>query len=177
MYTVAVRVKPYVKKFLEHKFGNPVCFPADGISHGAHYYNMLQRMLVKPSTRYDNDRSGINYAENNYLVEMRVQVSAYLFYSYGWEITVTDQMAFNSFVEGIIKELLCYCIMLSGNYESKIISGIKNFREITGISEDDFQHDTIKQYLYRVGFRKKSFSAVSPIFRKNDNKYFEESPV
>lgn len=177
MYTVTIKVKLYVLKFLENKFGTPVNFPADGVSHGAHYYNMLQRMLAKPSTRYDSDRSGRNYAENDYLVSMQVQISAYLFYHYGWELTDTDQMAFNSFCEGIIKELLCYSIMLNGSYNNKIISGIRNFREITGLTEDDYPHDTIKQYLYRVGFRKKTFSAMSPKINHHDNKHFERSQI
>lgn len=177
MYTVTIKVKPYVKKFLENKFGTPVNFPADGVSHGAHYYNMLQRMLAKPSTRYDNDRSGRNYAENDYLVPMKVQISAYLFYHFGWELTETDQMAFNSFCEGIIKELLYYSVILNGSYCNKIISGIRNFREISGLTEDDYPHDTIKQYLYRIGIRKKSFSAMSPIFKGHDNKHFERSKI
>jgi len=177
MYTVTVKVKPYVKKFLENKFGSPVNFPADGVSHGAHYYNMLQRMLEKPSIRYDNDRSGLNYAENPYLVPMQIQISAYLFYHYGWELSPTDQMAFNSFVEGIIKELLCYCVALNSNYCNKIVSGIRNFRELTGLTEDDYSHDTIKQYLYRAGFRKKSFSAMSLKIKCHDSKHFETAQI
>lgn len=177
MYTVALQVKPYVKKFLENKFGNPVCFPIDGVNRGSHYYNILQRMLMKPSSRYNNDRSGINYADNSSLVTMRVQISAYLFYGYGWELSPTDQMAFNSFVEGIIKELLCYCVSMSVNYENKIVSGINNFREITGITEDDFSHDTAKQYLYRVGFRKKKNFRNVTNFLKNDRQYNQESQI
>lgn len=159
-YLVTIKVKPYVKKYLENEFGSPIRFPDK--PNGSHYYSMLAKMLTKPSVKYNNDRSGRQYAENKFMVETKIEISAYLFYSYGWEISTTDQMAFNSFVEGILKELLLICVKVNSNYCNKMISGIRNFREITGLTEDDYAHDTIKQYIYRLGLRKKSFSAMSP---------------
>lgn len=154
-YSVSIKVKPYIKKYLESKYGSPVRFPDQ--HNGSYYQNLLSRMLSKPSTKFDNHRAGLEYAKNNNLVDMRISISAYLFYNYGWELTITDQMAFNGFVESIVKEHLYICVSANSQVCTKINDGVKLFRNITGITEDDYSSEAIKKHLYRLGIRKKSF--------------------
>lgn len=161
MYTVSVRVKPYVKKFLEQRFGSPVYFPDSSTVIGSHFYILIKKMLVKPNPS-EATTEVCKYMQNQKLVEIRVSISASLFYRYGWEICPFDQMVFNSFVESYIKDMLYFTVAVTSQHENKINEGIKHFRDATGLGEDDYSRDAARKFLYRLGVRKNTFPKIVP---------------
>ena len=85
-FNITVPEKPYVKRFLENNYGNPVDFrnhPSEN--------EMFKRMLKKPN--YDNDHKYKNeLCKRSHAVE--IAISDRDFYRHGWELTKTDIVSF-----------------------------------------------------------------------------------
>jgi len=97
-FNVTVPVKPYVKRFLENNYGNPIdfrCFPREN--------EMFKRMLKKPC--YDMERMyKTELCLHTQLVE--ISISDRDFYRHGWELSKTDIISFGKYFERNAKMLM-----------------------------------------------------------------------
>lgn len=92
IYTVTVKVKPYVKAYLEREFGDPTDFRKD-----AELTGIVNLMLRTGSAHLDKIVSA-NFAET-----VKIRISKDTFFRHGFTFTKTDTLRFNSLIEKRIK--------------------------------------------------------------------------
>lgn len=138
-FTMTIPVKPYVRRFIEMNYGSP----AD-IAKDVELYQWLRGALRKQNKRYDS-----KYPEINYQDEIDILISEDDFYRYGWELSRTDNVAFNRKMEARAKNFMRIII---GGY---IATGLKHkvainkFQIQFGFNEDTWSAESIKKDFYR----------------------------
>lgn len=142
-FTIGLFLKPYVHQYLVNKFGNPVNLYD---SQGGDLKNFLIGLLKKPSAKYEK-RIKLRYLTH----ETRIVISKSDFYRYGWEITKTDMIKFNNWVESQIKFYARCYISFDKSLGIPISRSIRNFQDEFEISEDLWSYDSIKKDFDRHG--------------------------
>lgn len=140
MTTIEIPVKPYIKRYLEKHFGNPVNL--SGVRGLNDFFCLL---LEKQSQRFDK-RSTLNlYSEN-----IKVVITRDVFYRYGWTMTSTSIVSFNSLFEFLIKTRSRDIISVrKKEARMKVASSIRQFQIDFDFDEDNFGFDAIKKDLQR----------------------------
>jgi len=146
MLTASIPVKPYVRKHLENKFGNPVMLRQDS-AIGKYFYQLLE----DPSRGRDRQ-----YSEYTDLVTIRIPEKVFL--HRGCMLTDTNITNFNSFVEDQLKQhlRLMIDILLEFN-EVEIKEAILIVYHKFNLDETVLPYETIKKDYYR--YRKRSKAA------------------
>lgn len=141
-FNVTVPVKPYVKRFLENNYGNPVDF-----RNHARENEMFKRMLKKPCL--DNDHKYINeLCKQTHSVE--IIISERDFYRNGWELTKTDIVSFGKHFEKQAKWLMRTVVSTYVQYGTPIDKSIMNFQNRFMMEEEYWSFDSIKKDFYRL---------------------------
>lgn len=140
MTTLEVPVKPYIKKYLEKNFGNPVNF--SGVRGINDFFCLL---LDKPTKRYDK-RSTLKIYDD----VVTVVITRDIFYRYGWNMTPTMVISFNSLFEFLIKTRSRDIISVrKKDANMKVAPSIRQLQLDFDFTEDDFSFDAIKKDLQR----------------------------
>jgi len=140
MTTVEIPVKPYIKKYLEKDYGNPVNF--SGVRGINDFFNLL---LEKQSARRDKQTTLGLYTET-----ITVVVTRDAFYRYGWDLSHTSIISFNSLFEFIIKIRSRDTVRIRANEANKkVANAIRQLQLDFNFSEDDYSFDAIKKDLQR----------------------------
>lgn len=106
-------------------------------------------MLKKPCARHDKYYNDLlKHPGTYYSCKVEVIVSESDFYRYGWELTKTDVVAFNSEIEGKVKSLMRSSVELFENMMSQK-EAIIRFQETFGFTEDVWAYESIKKDYYR----------------------------
>lgn len=140
--TVEVNLKPYVAKYLENNYGKPI-----DLSKSKTIRNIFRKYLIKPDYRRDVDITKRVKYENRQIVY--IVISEDDFYRYGWELSVTDQMNFNSDMEFIIKQRLHDHLLVLQPQIKIITKRIDCIRSYFRFTEDDLSYEAIKKDFYR----------------------------
>lgn len=160
-FYVSLPCKPYVKRFLEINFGDPVDLSAD-----QRLKKMFVSMLRKPNTRYDNNMGKMNI---RYSETIDVLISEDIFYRHGWELTKTDTVNFGREIEDRAKLLMRNTVALNLAVTGSIKVGISRFQDRFGFSEDVWPAESIKKDFYRNGqheiidFEKEIFQKIEKL--------------
>lgn len=144
MFSVTIPCKPYVRHYLIMRFGSPVNLTCE-----PYLNNIFRRLLRKPSTRHDKYYNDLLKSPNTYYsCNIEVGVSESDFYRYGWELTKTDIIAFNSEIETRVKKLMRDVVEI---YENVMLQkeAILRFQEEFGFSEEIWPYESIKKDYYR----------------------------
>ena len=144
-FAVWMSCKGYVKKWLVVNFNSPdedwqelINLSANKVLHKA----FLSHLSLK-STRRDSTSHG------RYTARVAIEITEDEFHRYGWELTPTETLSFNALLEREVKTVLhTYNAMLSVTGLT-IADRIKRFRKATGITEFDWDTDSIRKELQR----------------------------
>lgn len=140
MTTLTVPVKPYIKKYLEKNYGNPVNF--SGVRGLNDFFCLL---LEKQTQRYDK-RTTLSLYDD----EVTIVVTRDVFYRYGWTMTSTSVVSFNSLFEFIIKTRTRDIIGVRKNdAKLRIAPSIRQLQLDFDFTEDNFSFDAIKKDIQR----------------------------
>lgn len=144
-FAVWMSCKGYVKKWLVVNFNSPdedwqelINLSANKVLHKAFLSH-----LSRKSTRRDSTSHG------RYTARVAIEITEDEFHRYGWELTPTETLSFNALLEREVKTVLhTYNAMLSVTGLT-IADRIKRFRKATGITEFDWDTDSIRKELQR----------------------------
>ena len=161
IYTVKVKVKPYVKAYLEREFGYPIDFRKDSELTG-----IINLMLSAGSAHLDKIVSA-NLAET-----VEIRISKDTFFRHGFTFTKTDTLRFNSLIEKRIKFYARLYISYHSSLGFSITKCIRNFQATFGFSEDVWSHDSIKKDYARHGSSAETNLIID--FRADLSKVFME---
>lgn len=103
----------------------------------------FRRRLIRGESRRDQSIKG------RYTAQVAIEISMDTFQRYGWMLSPTEALHFNTRLERDVKQVLhTYCAMLSVTGMS-MADRIKRFRKATGITENDWDTDSIRKELQR----------------------------
>ncbi|MCX6231116.1 MAG: hypothetical protein NTZ33_06190 [Bacteroidetes bacterium] len=145
MYLVSLPVKPYVKRFLELNFGDPVDLKKD-----KKLYNYFRRCLTKPRLTYDKTRCA--EISNYYNENAGIVISEDDFYRYGWELSKTDVVAFGREIEANAKFFMKNIVSFYCSH-MEFSRSVRYFQEKYGFTEDIWQYDSIVKDFQRNGLK------------------------
>ena len=141
-FNVTVPVKPYVKRFLENNYGDPVDFHSPPREN-----EMIKRMLKKPCKDIDHKYRN-DLARQTHSVE--VLISERDFYRNGWELTKTDIVSFGKYFEKHAKWLMRTAVMSYVQHGTPIDRAILKFQAQFSMEEEYWSFDSIKKDFYRL---------------------------
>ena len=144
-FNVTIPVKPYVKKYLENRFGSPVDFSGD-----KHINKYFLNLLEKNNHR--NDRRIFIYGRVAYREEVTILISNDKFERYGFDISKNSNVDFNNFMEEHIKSQSRLFVGVCSAVGMKAAVAIRNFQNTFQFEEDDFAFETIKKDIQRNGY-------------------------
>lgn len=142
---VWVPCKGYVKRWLLANYNSPDDNWAElvNLSPNRELAEDFRRRLIRGEARRDNSVRG------RYTTQVAIEISMDTFNRYGWMLSPTETLHFNSRLERDVKQVLhTYCAMLSVTGLT-IADRIKRFRKATGITENDWDTDSIRKELQR----------------------------
>ncbi|MCK9612039.1 MAG: hypothetical protein PHR81_10215 [Bacteroidales bacterium] len=146
---VKVFVKPFVKKVLEKKCGNPVDLNLWDMKNYIRLF--LLDSIKHPSKHYDYTiKKKYNYSR---MTTVNIKLSPYEFFKIGHELTLTDQMKLNRVLQKLVKNQIYIMLDVGEKYQNKISERIKVVRKTLNLSEKDLSDYAIKKDYYR--YRKK----------------------
>lgn len=158
MLHLEVPVKPYIKSYLENRYGSPAKLAGNDII-GNYFIKLLEDYSREQDKSID-----ISY----YSQKIIIAVNQDIVLRNGSYITKTNVRDFNRKVERIIKErihdFLNAALKYSPNIQFK--KAIDDFREENGLPEHCFSYEAIKKDFYR--YRKESNGLIR--MRKSINK-------
>jgi hypothetical protein len=141
-FNITIPVKPYVKRFLDLNYGDPVYFHQDRDE-----YRVLRECL-KNSRRYDS-----RYQEElkSYSLEAVLVISERDFYHFGWEMTKTNIVYLGTYIEMKAKTLMRSMIGIYHGLGLPISSSIHKFQDRFFYDDDVWPYQSIKKDYYRHG--------------------------
>lgn len=163
-YIVTLPVKPYVKKFLEINYGEPVA-----LKENKDLNNMFRHYLKKPCKRWENKYLDLS---TSYSSSVIILISEDDFYRYGWDISKTDTVAFNTEIQKRAKFMMRNLV----NYYNSFLclnDAIRFFQDKYGFTEDIWSFDAIKKDLNRntkpekIDFKKEITEKIEKIVLGN----------
>ncbi len=152
-FSVSIHVKPYVKKYLENRFGDPVDLSGD-----KHINKYFLNLLDKNSYRFD--KRIFVFGKNAYKEEVTILISEDAFERFGFDLSKTSIIDFNNFIEEYIKTQSRLFVGVCSGLGVKVAVAIRNFQNIFQFEEDDFAFETIKKDIQRNGFTSDYFKKL-----------------
>jgi len=141
-YIVTVPVKPYVKRFLENNYGNPIDFRKHPREN-----EFFRRMLRKPD--YNNEHKYKNEL-NKHVLTVEIRISDHDFYRHGWELSKTDIVSFGKYFEKNAKWLMHTVVSTYVSFGTPIYIAIANFQTRFQMEEEFWPYDSIKKDFFRL---------------------------
>lgn len=141
-FTTEIFVKPYVARHLQNLYGDPVDLS---------YHRELHRMMVDGLKK--GSAVGSAQESGQLTTPVRIRISEYEFYHYGWEIPPREALALNNRIENEIKLMVRMFISNYLVYGFTITKAIRNFQRLFDLPEDVFPYETIKKDFYRNGYK------------------------
>jgi hypothetical protein len=136
--TINILVKPYVKRYLINNCGNP----AD-LSKLPKVQSLFKRLLRKPLFRFESLKIP------DHACYVSIQISNDTFSRYGWEMTRTGMMQFNSEIEAMIKFIMRTYITHRAALGYTVAKCVRDFQTWFDMPEDVWSWDAIYKDLYR----------------------------
>jgi len=159
-FYLIVACKPYVKRFLEINFGNPVDLSGDIMLR-----TMIRQSLKKPDKKFDKILGEMSC---RYCESIRVKISDDEFYRYGWELTKSDTVKFGKEIEARVKFMMRTLVAVNLSLNGSIKMSIIRFQDRFEFQEDVWPYDTIKKEFFRNGIHDQ-IDFNDEIFNKLEN--------
>jgi len=140
-FNLTVPVKPYVKRFLENNYGNPVDF-----RNHTRENEMFKRMLKKPCYK-EEDKYKKELCLHSNVVE--IAISERDFYRHGWELSKTDIVSFGKHFEKNAKWLMRSVVSTYVSFGIPINIAINKFQTRFQLEEEYWPFDSIKKDFFR----------------------------
>ena len=140
-FNITVPVKPYIKRFLENNYGNPVDFrnyPREN--------EMFKRMLKKPNLEKDHMYRK-ELCLHIHMIE--IVISERDFYRHGWELSKTDIVSFGKHFEKNAKWLMRTVVSTYISFGIPINIAINKFQTRFQLEEEYWPFDSIKKDFFR----------------------------
>ena len=139
-----MRVDPLVKRWMDRNFKT---------DHGRYrfgdscYYGLVSAVLCQ-SPRVGNP--AVVPSKYARFVPVKVCITEYDFYHYGWEVSITQELRFSRLVRNIlIDECLRSAAMLRARYDIPLSQAINSFTVWYGLTDDDVNPDTLRKTYQR----------------------------
>lgn len=142
-FLVFIPVKPYVKRYLEINYGNPVSF-RDDPKHQAFLVSLLQKPNDHRRKRYE-DCDMVKLTD-----EVEVKISRDDFMRHGFELSKTSIVAFGKYFEDIAKFKARNYIELKRGFRP-LKDSIADFQQLFGMEEEYWSFESIKKDIDRNG--------------------------
>lgn len=147
-FYLTIPVKPYVKRFLELNYGNPVYFHPDRAE-----YDRLRTALQKSSRSINRNR--ITYIIDDlaciYKTNVTVLLSERDFYRDGWELTKQEIIRLNGDWEKRTKVLMRSVVGIYHAMGLPLYVSIQKFQDKFYFDEDVWPYQSIKKDFFRNG--------------------------
>lgn len=155
--TNKIKVSQITKEYLISELGNELILT----EKSALYYYLLNA-VVKKYRRRDSVLSKTSNTNNNY-VEVSFKISSEFFNQYGYEITLTQAMWLNQFVEKLVKAQTLRMYMLGREIapemqKKHIIEAMPN-----NIGVPNINVDTITKQIYRYQKRQETLAIAGQL--------------
>jgi hypothetical protein len=140
-FNITVPVKPYVKRFLENNYGDPVDF-----RNHPRENEMFKRMLKKPNHGKDHMYKS-ELCLHVHFVE--ISISERDFYRHGWELSKTDIISIGKHFEKNAKWLMRSVVSTYISFGIPINIAINKFQTRFQLEEEYWPFDSIKKDFFR----------------------------
>lgn len=145
-FRVIIPCKSYVKAYLLANYNRPdedwaeiVNFAEDKPLH-----DYFLSLLKKGEERYDSRVKGTRYRD-----QVSIEITYDQFSRYGWMLTLTDTVKLNTLLERRVKQMLYMYVGTLRVTGLPLMDCVRRFRDRTGISEWDWDTDSIRKDLQR----------------------------
>jgi len=139
-FTCQIPVKSYIKTYIENNCGSP----AD-LTQLPEINSLFLTCLKSP--RFSRDKQ----IKCNYSHSVDIIISSDYFYRYGWQLSKTDIVHFNTRCEAFIKFNSRQFIMANSSLGIPVSRSIREFQATFKFPEDSFSYDAIKKDFERHG--------------------------
>jgi len=154
MHELILPCKSYVKRYLINQFGNPV-----DLRKNRHYYDYLKLLIQRKICRF-NKRTHIKpdgSKSSLYSHSVKIIIDDDTFNRFGFDLTPTSVVKFNTFIEDSIKTQARLFIFTSTSFGHTRVNAIQDFQDAFGFSEDEFPAESITKDLQRHSDFEKKF--------------------
>ena len=142
-FSVFIPVKPYVKRYLEINYGNPVSFRDD-----PKHQQFVVSLLRKPNNHHRSKYSDCDMVKLT--DEVEVKISKDDFMRYGFEMSKTSIVAFGKYFEDLAKFKARNYIELKRGFR-QLKDSITDFQQLFGMEEEYWSYEAIKKDIDRNG--------------------------
>ncbi len=147
LYTVDLRVDPLVASWLEHRFPR---------NRGVYILGKSPWMMAVSAMLQQSHVGRSQTVPDRYdsFVPVKVSVSEYDFYHYGWEVSPMQEVRFSRLVRNFVTdECLRSAAMLRARYNVTLTAAINTYLLYYGIDEEHIRFETLRK-IYRRHYRK-----------------------
>ena len=157
--TITIPCKPYVKRFLNQNYGDPVNLYSVPNS----FCYMFRAFLRKP-VDFEPDRivkqrgrpqvkSRHTFSVSSYNVPVEFLISEYDFYNYGFLMIPLHMQALNTSFEQSAKLFMRTCVMIDSVMTGNLAFSIRRFQDRYEYPDEVWNYDTIKKDIDRNSTR------------------------
>ena len=142
-YNVSLKVDPVVKRWMDNRFKlrRGIYFLDNSC-----YYGLVSALLYQSHVKGPN-RLPDKYAR---FVPVRVGISEYDFYHYGWEVSPMQEIRFSRLVRNIvIDECLRSVALLRASFSMPLSQALRAYTVYYKISDEDVQYETLRKIYQR----------------------------
>lgn len=156
-FTIDIRVDPFVKKWMDARFK---CVRGVYQLGDSCYYGLVSAMLCQSQRVGSPTVVPDKYASFR---NIKVGITEYDFYHYGWEVSVAQELRFSRLVRSIaVDECLRSVAILRARYEIPVSQAINSYCIYYNLEEEDIKFETLRK-IYR-----RKYQHVEEDYRKLD---------
>lgn len=142
-YNVSLKVDPLVKRWMDNRFKlrRGIYFMDNSC-----YYGLVSALL------YQSHVKGPKRLPDKYdnFVPVRIAISEYDFYHYGWEVSPMQEIRFSRLVRNIvIDECLRSVALLRASFSIPLSQAIRAYTVYFDIADEDIHYETLRKIYQR----------------------------
>lgn len=139
-YSINMKVDPLVKRWLDRNFKTVGgCYTMGGSC----YYAWISALLYR--SRHVGDPAAVP-AKYSRFVPVRVCVSEFDFFHYGWEVSVSQELRFSQMVRNmLVDECLRSVAILRARYDMALSQAINTYVVYYGLDDKDVNVETLRK--------------------------------
>lgn len=148
LFNISLKVDPLVKKWLDKNFKSERGIYQFGNSC---YYYAVSALL------YQSHVKSVGYLPEKYnrFIAVKIAISEYDFYHYGWEVSELQELRFSRLLKKLIlNECLTQVALLRANYNVSLTTALNTYIIQYNISEEDIKYETLRK-IYNRKYRQK----------------------
>jgi len=135
-FSINLPCKPYVRRFLELNYGSPVDFTKDKTLY-IEFRNKLERNLKHNDVYYGK----LKMCRYTSTVEIKITESD--FYRYGWELSKTEMVNFNTVIESRVKIFMYIIVSTRLSFGKSLTDCVSYFQDKYGFPEEVWPKESI----------------------------------